>query len=157
MNVLIIYDTVFGNTETIAKSIGIGMQSSAFVQVVNITNLTSTQLQQADFVVIGSPTRGFRATEGISKFVKELAPEQFTGKRIAAFDTRMDMQDIKSGMSRFIVKTGGFAADKIAKDLKKKGMQLVKEPEGFLVTGDQGSTMVAGEPERATGWGKSFL
>ena len=157
MNALIIYDTVFGNTETIAKNIGNGMQSNAFVQVVNVSNVTPAQIQQADYLIFGSPTRGFRATEGIIDLVKGLSAEQISGKKLATFDTRMDMQDIKSAMSRFIIKTGGFAANKLAKELNKKGLQVEKEPEGFLVTGDQGKIMVAGEPERATGWGKNLL
>ena len=157
MNVLVIYDTFFGNTETIAKQIGIGMQGSAFVQVVKVNNVTPNQIQDADYLVIGSPTRGFRATEGINNLITELTAEKLDGKQITTFDTRMDLIDIKSSISRFIVKKGGFAANKLAKELKKKGIQLAKEPEGFLVTGEKGETMVSGEPERAAGWGKSLL
>ena len=157
MNVLVIYDTVFGNTETIAKQIGIGMQSSAFIQVVKVNDVTPAQIQEADFLLLGSPTRGFRATDGMNNLVSELSSAVLEGKQIATFDTRMDLTDIKSKMSRFIVKTGGFAADKMAKELKKKGIQLAKEPEGFLVTGEKGENMVPGEPERAAGWGKSLL
>ena len=157
MNVLVIYDTVFGNTEKIAQQIGSGMQSKAFVQVVKVNDVTPVQIQETDYLIIGSPTRGFKATESISELVKRLLQTKLEGKQIAVFDTRLDLQETKSVFSRFIIKTGGFAADKMAKEFKKNGFQLSKEPEGFLVYGEKGETMVAGETERATGWGKSLI
>ncbi|MBI9048127.1 MAG: flavodoxin family protein [Anaerolineaceae bacterium] len=157
MNVLIIYDTVFGNTATIAQSIGDGVQGSAYVKVVKVDEVSADQLKDTDMLIIGSPTRGFRPTEGISEFMKNLTPEIVQGKKAAVFDTRVDLQDIKSRVFRFVVKTGGFAAKSLAKDLTKLGAVLIADPEGFLVTGDQGKEMVPGEPERATGWGKNLL
>lgn len=157
MNVLVIYDTVFGNTEKIAQQIGTGMQSKAFVQVVKVNDVSTAQIQEADYLIIGSPTRGFKATEDICELVKNLAKDQPEGKQIAVFDTRLDLQETKSAFARFIIKTGGFATNKMAKELKKNGIELAKEPEGFLVYGEKGEIMVTGEPERAAGWGKNLI
>jgi flavodoxin len=157
MNVLVIYDTVFGNTEKIAQQIGSGMQSKAFVQVVKVNDVTPAQIQETDYLIIGSPTRGFKATEGINELVKGLTLAQLEGKQIAVFDTRLDLQETKSAFARFMIKTGGFAANKMAKELKKNSIELSKEPEGFLVFGEKGENMVAGEPERAAGWGKNLI
>jgi hypothetical protein len=102
-------------------------------------------------LVIGSPTRGFRPTEGISQLLNALAKDQLVGVGVAAFDTRIDLTTIDSSVFRFIVDKGGYAANTIAKSLEKKGGNLLASPEGFLVTGEQGP-LKDGELERATAW-----
>jgi len=73
----------------------------------------------------------------------------------AAFDTRFALESIDSSTVRFIVKTGGYAASTIAKELKKRGGNLVAAPEGFLVTGEKGP-LKEGELERAKEWGRGL-
>ena len=157
MNVLIVYDTVFGNTEKIALSIGEAMQSNAFVKVINIKDFSSDELNGTDLLLFGSPTRGFQATPAINDTLKALPANSLAGLKSAAFDTRLRMEDIKSKFARFIVNRGGFAAKKIDNQLKKKSAVMLTEPAGFLVTGDQGKDMVPGEPDRATQWAKTLL
>lgn len=70
---------------------------------------------------------------------------------MAALDTRLSAEDIESPALRFIVKTGGYAAKRIANRLQKSGGELVAPPEGFFVEGTEGP-LKDGELERAADW-----
>ena len=152
MNTLVIYDSVFGNTGKIAQAIAAALET----QAIPIGQADARQLDGLDLLVVGSPTRGFRPTEGIRILLNELPKGYLTGTRVAAFDTRIVLETIDSKALRFLVDKGGYAAHTIAKTLKKKGGQLAASPEGFFVTGEQGP-LKDGELERAADWAKRSL
>jgi flavodoxin len=147
MNALVIYDSVFGNTEKIAQSIAIALDTKA----IPISQANTDQLCGLDLLVVGSPTRGFRPTEDISKMLNGLPKNHLAGVRVAAFDTRIVLATIDSKALRFLVDKGGYAASTIAKALQRKVGRLAAPPEGFLVTGEQGP-LKGGELERAADW-----
>lgn len=68
----------------------------------------------------------------------------------------LSLSDIESAAVRTIVRVGGYAANYIAKKLRKNGVNLIKPPEGFLVTGEEGP-LKEGELERAADWAKQLL
>ena len=155
MKILVIYDFVFGNTEKIARAIGSAHEAHNDVLVLQVNALRPEHLQGVELLIVGSPTRGFRATEAMTAFLKGLASQALAGVGVAAFDTRLSLVDEKSAFVRFIVRKGGYAAKPIAEHLVKRGGVLVLPPEGFLVTGEQGP-LKAGELERAAGWAISL-
>jgi flavodoxin len=156
MKALVVYDSVFGNTEKVAQTIGQALADSCQGETLPVSQVTSEKLRELDILVVGSPTRGFRPIEGITRFLNGLSKEQLDGLQVAAFDTRIWLETIDSSVFRFVVDKGGYAADTIAKSLKKKGGTLVVAPEGFLVTGEEGP-LKEGELERAAAWaGKLF-
>jgi hypothetical protein len=71
--------------------------------------------------------------------------------RVAAFDTRFKADELDSSGLRFLVKTGGYAAKRIADRLKRAGGSLVVPPEGFYVEDTEGP-LKPGELERAADW-----
>jgi flavodoxin len=152
MNALVIYDSVFGNTEKIAQAIAAALGTKA----IPVSQADSGQLGDLDLLVIGSPTRGFRPTEGIAKLLNGLPKNHLADTCVAAFDTRITLETIDSKVFRFIVDKGGYAAGTIAKTLEKKGGQLVAQGEGFFVTGEQGP-LKDGELERAAAWAGGLL
>lgn len=160
MNVLVVYDSVFGNTEKIARAIAealvAGLEDGSTVQLLTAGPLIPTQLEGRDLLVVGSPTRGFRPTEDLANLLDRLAPKALQGARVAAFDTRLKADEQKSVVTRFVVKTGGYAAKRIADRLKKAGADLVVPPEGFYVADTEGP-LNDGELERAAAWAKSLL
>jgi flavodoxin len=155
MKGLVIYDSVFGNTEKIAQAIGAVLAERGSVDTLSIGKLTADKMSGLDLLLVGSPTRGFRPTEAISKFLNSIPKNSLTGIRVAAFDTRIWLDTIDSKALRFVVDKGGYAANTIAKSLIKKGGQLVSPAEGFLVTGEQGP-LKDGELERANGWARGI-
>jgi hypothetical protein len=108
-----------------------------------VSQTTPDQLSRLDLLVIGSPTRGFRPTEGIAKLLNPLPKNHLAGMQVAAFDTRIWLDTIDSKAFRFLVDKGGYAANTIGKMLEKKGGRLIVPSEGFLVTGEQGRSKMA--------------
>ncbi|MBU4445365.1 flavodoxin family protein [bacterium] len=153
MKVLIVYDSVFGNTEQIAQAISDSLGSKENVETLRVNDVKIEKITGLDLLIVGSPTRGFRPTQAITNFLKRISTKGLNGVRVAAFDTRFLLSSIESSALRFMVKTGGYAARSIANRLKKKGAYLVMPPEGFLVTSEKGP-LQEGELERAADWAK---
>jgi flavodoxin len=155
MKALVIYDSAFGNTAQIAQVIGDALSPQGEVGVHRVDTVRPEQVAEIDLLVVGSPTQGFRATAAINKFLKEVAKRGLSGVRVAAFDTRLSTGDISSPFLRTVIELGGYAAKRIAKQLKRSGGELVAPPEGFLVGGKEGP-LRAGECERAAIWAKGI-
>ena len=155
MKALVIYDSVFGNTEKVARAIAAGLGKKAAVELKRPAEVTLDGLAGYDLLLVGSPTRGFRATEATVALLKGLPAGCLKGRRAAAFDTRIDAKDIKQAALRFMVNTGGYAAQKIADRLKKAGAELAAAPEGFIVEATEGP-LRSGELERAAAWGETL-
>jgi len=148
MKALVVYDSVFGNTARIAQAIAAALPALA----VPVGEVDNDMLAGLDLLIVGSPTRGFRPTEDTAAMLKGLPVGHLTGTQGAAFDTRMQLEAIDSKALRFMVDKGGYAASTIARNLQKKGAAMAAEPEGFLVTGEEGP-LLQGELERAAAWG----
>ena len=145
MKALIIYDSVYGNTEKIAKAIGDVLAND--VKVLRVSEVNSSQLEPVDLLIIGSPTQGGRPTKAMQTLLKDLPESVVKSASVATFDTRLQ--------SKF-ASIFGYAAGKIASRLKDKGGNLISSPEGFLVSGNKGP-LKEGELERAAGWAKEIL
>ncbi len=145
MKALIVYDSVFGNTEKIAKAIGGAITGD--VKVLRIGEVNPSELEPIDFLIVGSPTRAGRPTPATQDFLKKIAGSAIKGVNVAAFDTRLSSR---------LVGIFGYAAGKIAGSLKKKGGNLVLPPEGFFVKGGKGP-LKDGELERAANWAKAIV
>jgi flavodoxin len=83
----------------------------------------------------------------VADLMNKISESVIKGKKVAAFDTRIPTK---------IVKIFGFAADRIAKNLKDKGANLVVPAEGFFVNGKEGP-LKDGEQERASAWAKTLV
>lgn len=153
MKALVVYDSVFGNTEQIARAIGGGLGSAPDVQVLRVGEARPEQVTGVDLLVVGSPTRGFRPTPATKDFVAAIAENGLQDVRVAAFDTRIAVEDVNNVLLSVLVRLFGYAAAPIAKGLERKGGRRAAEPEGFIVEGREGP-LRAGELERAEAWGR---
>jgi flavodoxin len=109
-----------------------------------------------DLLVVGSATRAFRPTPAMAALLKSIPRNVLKGVKVAAFDTRMAMEDVESGFLRFMAGRFGYAAGKIAARLKKAGGTAAIAPEGFIVKGEKGP-MRDGELERAEAWARKMI
>jgi len=146
MPVIVIYDSAFGNTEQIARAITGGLATSGEVQISRVGDIKPSGLAGAKLVVIGSPTQGGRPTPAMRDFLDGIPRDALQGVRVAVFDTRLSTK---------LVGVFGYAAGRIAGDLKKKGGNLITPPEGFFVTSSKGP-LRDGELERAANWAKKL-
>ena len=152
MKVLIAYDSMYGNTEEIAKAIGGAITGE--IKVLRADETNASDLNLIGFLIVGSPTQGFRATRPVQTFIEGIPAGSLKGIDVAAFDTRIPSGDVGKGL-RFIMKVGGYAAPRIAKALEKKGGNLVAPPAGFFVKDKEGP-LKDGELERAASWAKEI-
>ena len=156
MNALVVYDSEFGNTERVAKTIGSSVGSSEEVLVKRVGEAKMDDLEGIELVIVGSPTQRFRPTPATKDFLKRLPSNGLLGIRAAAFDTRLTAEEFETTrIGSFFVGIFGFAAQPIANDLKKKGGLLAGSAEGFYVQGVEGP-LVEGELERAAAWAEKI-
>ena len=154
MKALVVYDSVFGNTEKIAQKIGESMGQDA--QVVRVTEIDSSDTVDLDYLVVGSPTRGFRPTKEITSFLNQLKTKSIQEVKVAAFDTRMSTKDVNNKVLSFMVNIFGYADKPIEDKLVKKGGTKIVPSEGFIVLGTEGP-LKEGELERAAEWAQNIL
>jgi flavodoxin I len=145
MKSLIVYDSAYGNTEKIARSIGDAIVGD--VKVLRASEVNPSDVESLDLLIVGSPTYGGRPTPPIQAFLKEVSEPAVKGLKVATFDTRVPAK---------WVKIFGFAAGKIAGRLKKKGGILISSPEGFFVEGTKGP-LKEGKLEHSAKWAKEII
>ena len=145
MKTLIVYDSVHGNTEKIARAIGDAITGE--VEVLRVGEVNPSELKTYDLLIVGAPTHGGRPTPPVRDWLDKVPALAFEGINVAAFDTRISVK---------WVRIFGYAAPRIAGKLKKKGGTLMGPPEGFFVEGTEGP-LTEGELERAAGWAKEIV
>ncbi len=157
MKKLVIYDSVFGNTEKIARAIGEGLGSVENLEVLPVKDVKTGEISDLTILVVGSPTRKFTATATVKRFVRRIRQKSLNGVKVAAFDTRFSKEEIEKAPAtlRFLEKRFGYAAEPILEKLVKKGGEAALPAEGFIVNGTEGP-LREGELERATAWGKQL-
>jgi len=156
MKVLIIYDSVFGNTEKIAQAIGNSLDSKENVETLRVSDVKPEQLIGLELLIVGSPTRVFKPIKAIMNFLNKIPLNVLKGVKVAAFDTRISTADVNSRLLNILVKLFGYAAKPIAYKLEKKGGSLIIPPEGFFVKDSEGP-LKDGELERAADWAKLIM
>ncbi len=144
MKVLVVYDSIHGNTETIARAIAGAFGEDATLR--KASEGTSGQLTGMDLLIIGAPTHGGRPTPDMLQFLGKLDPDTVRGMKAAAFDTRLSTK---------WVGIFGYAAGRIGNALKRMGAELVANPEPFFVTASEGP-LKEGEETRAAEWAKAL-
>ena len=140
MKALVVYDSVYGNTEAIAKAVAAALGAGA--RVARAPDVDPTVLGELDLLVVGAPTHGGRPMPSVQAFIDRLPPLQ--GLPVAFFDTRSE--------GRF-ARMFGEASARAAAQLGERGAVVVGT-EGFLVTGKKGP-LKEGEMERAVAWARA--
>ena len=150
MKSLVIYDSVFGNTEKVAIAIGSVLKA----KVVNVKDVKLGDLDGIEVLVVGSPTRAFSPTPAIKKFLKSIPAGKLEGVKVAAFDTRARVEKAPKFL-KFLAGIFGYAAEPIVKIMAKKGGKSIVEPTGFFVMDTEGP-LEDGELRRAEEWARNI-
>jgi flavodoxin len=145
MKTLVVYDSVYGNTEIVARAIADAL--GATVPVLRLNEVQVSDLESADLLIIGSPTHGSQATPAMQALMARIGAPAREGARLATFDTRL---------SWGFLRKYGYAADKIENALKAKGWAPAASQGGFFVRGLRKGPLKKGEVERATAWAKEL-
>jgi flavodoxin I len=147
MKTLVVYDSVYGNTEIIARAIGDAIPGE--VEVLRVGQVKAGDWETADLLIIGSPTHGSLPTEAAQGLVAKIGSPARESAKAATFDTRLTW--------KFLERWGGFAAPKMADTLKEKGWTLAGAPGGFFVKGLKKGPLKRGEADRAAAWARGLV
>jgi hypothetical protein len=163
MKALVVYESMFGNTQKIAEAVAAGLRRHLEVQLLPVGRAAAPLVEAVDLVVVGGPTHAFSMTrEGtredavrqgavapdVSTGIREWIDRLGTGPRtqeLATFDTRVAK----------VRHLPGSAAKAAARHLHKRGYRPVVKPESFLVQ-DTSGPLLPGEVERARQWGEQL-
>lgn len=162
MRALVVYESMFGNTQQIAEAIAAGLREQAEVELVEVGH-ADPSVEGFDLVVVGGPIHAWSMTRASSR----------EGAQQQAGDTPLVSQGV--GVREFLaalhdahpehpaaaatfdtaIRTRWFpvgsAAKPAAKQLTAHGYRLVAKPQHFYVTDTRGP-LVEGELERARSW-----
>jgi flavodoxin len=164
---VVVYESLFGNTHTVAEAVAEGLREGAEVDVTPVKDSTPGVLESADLLVVGGPTHAHGMS---SKMTRKGALDDATKKgkpvpdvegpalrewfdgigkvertRAAAFDTRLPPPKIIAGS----------AAKGIARRLRHHGFEVVGQ-ESFVVEHSEGPP-AEGELDRAREWGRTLV
>lgn len=179
MDVLIVYESIFGNTHQVAEAIADGIRGAragTAVACAPVSAATADRVAAVDLLIVGGPTHVHGMTSSMTrKGAVEGATtpdvkKGRTGKHPldpAATGTGLRdwFHEIHPGRAgrraaafdtRLAYPMAGGAARGIARRLRARGYVLVAHPEGFIVAEAEGP-MRAGELERARAWGASLV
>ncbi len=143
MRALVVYDSMYGNTQQVAQAIAAALDPDGSVRAVKVDQVSPQDLMDLDALVVGSPVQAWRPSKAIQAFLNNLPDKALSGVKAAAFDTRY-----KSRLA-------GSAADRIQKALRKAGCTIVAPATPFIVLGSEGP-LAEGELDKATAWGEQI-
>lgn len=165
---LVIYESMYGNTEQIGRAIGDGLAEVMPVDVVEVGSAPTELSPDIGLIVVGGPTHALGMSRpatredaakqaqsplvsssiGVREWLSSLEPPDDDETTLAAaYDTHLDHP--------MVVRRLGSAGGSIAKQLEQRGFTMATEPEHFWVSGSQGP-LREGELERSHGWGRAL-
>ncbi len=129
MKGIIVYDSVYGNTELAAKRIAESLEAEGHSAEVIHVKEAGRHRTEGDILFIGSPTRMGGMTRGARRFVKGFDKAYWGTRPVAAFDTEM---------VEVIQKEGASAAAKIHDLARTRGVKVFSPVLKVGVTGIRG-------------------
>lgn len=157
MKAVVVYESVWGNTATVAKAIAEGIGPEA--RALNTTEATPEALAGVNLIVAGSPLFAFRLpTEQIRETIRKKAGTFPSPPDLSHPPLRSWLEALPPGQGKGaafetrIWWSPGGATSSILKGLKQAGFDPVGRGMRFRVTGMYGP-LKKGEIERAREWG----
>ena len=163
LTALVVYESVFGNTEQVARAVADGLAEHLDVEVLEVAQAPAPIVDLLDLVVVGGPTHAFSmsrpgtredarrqgATQGkASTGIREWLTKLHAGPHselVATFDTKVEK----------VRRLPGSAARAARKAVKHLGYIPVVKAESFYVV-DVNGPLIEGELPRARAWGQQL-
>jgi menaquinone-dependent protoporphyrinogen IX oxidase len=150
---LVIYDSVYGNTERIAQAIGSVLGERADVHLATVgqdgpVHLHSqSQWNEFELVVMGGPIHRVSLSAAMKALLKKIPKRALRGASVAVFET----------CYRDPAWQRGAAAREMGRKARKFGGQLVAPAESFFFVVGREGPLEEGEEGRARQWARAIL
>jgi hypothetical protein len=153
---LIVYESMFGNTEAVARAIAEGLSDTVVAELVDVTSAPTDV--DADLLVVGAPTHAFSLSrpQTRSDAGSKGARQQATaGDGVREWLARVDLAGpaLAATFDTRIRRVPGSAARAIRRRLRRRGLLVPFPAMSFYVTGTPGP-LADGELARARDWGR---
>jgi flavodoxin len=126
MNALILYESVYGNTEQIAQAVATVLAPTFSVGLARADELSRIEAAGVDLLIVGGPTHRQRISAALEAVLEATPRGALKGVQVAAFDTRY----------RMAAWLAGSAARRIARRLCQLGGSLLVPAESFFMERD---------------------
>lgn len=163
MKALVVFESMWGNTEQVARAVAAEIAESMEVTILDISRAPADPGAEFALIVAGGPTHAFSmsrastradahnrgatrgdATVGLREWLDRL-PSGPHAQLVATFDTR----------ARAVRHLPGSAAKAAARTAHRHGYGRAGHAESFYVKDSEGP-LLDGELDRATGWGREL-
>lgn len=163
MPALVVFESMFGNTATIAAAVADGLAAHGPVRLVDVGSAPPQVGSEIELLVVGAPTHAFslsRESTRQSAVHQGATPVTPTGSglrewlgtvrfesrdtRVATFDTRIQRPWLPGSAARVALRR-----------LRGMGLAALAREASFAVTGTAGP-LAGGEEERARAWGREL-
>jgi len=140
---IVVYYSVYGNTEKAAKAVRDGLASAGIeAECKRIQDMKPDDLKTFDMIVFGTPTHMEDIPEDVRRFMESLKQVDLRGKEGAAFDTRYEDEPI-----------GGLSM--LEEYMKSYGMKMVSSGLPVLLPSGAGEgPLIKNELSKCTQFGK---
>lgn len=162
MQAMVVFESMFGNTEALARAIADGIATRASVVVLPVGEAPDVVSSEIGLLVVGGPTHAFSLSrretrssaveqgaapvtsvdEGLREWLGRVSVARTTA--VAAFDTRV----LKAHVP-------GSAARAALRRLRRQHLTPIAPATSFAVAGTRGP-LEAAEVDRAWAWGESI-
>lgn len=176
MDIVVVCESVFGNTRVIAEEIANGACAAGEgirIAVLDPADATPTRIGEAALVIAGGPTHMLGMSSPASRRKALQGRSDRAGRDDE--DTGTEPGSLATGVREWLAALppapsgamaaafdtrlpfplAGGAARKITKRLRRLGYRIAADPTGFLVEGSEGP-LRAGERDRARAWGAAL-
>ena len=126
---LVVYDSVYGNTEKIAMALAKGLGDSGVdANTVRADVVKFDELSTYDLLIVGGPVHTWNVTKSIKKFLERLKTVKgLRGKKAFAYDTKLSRSSL-----------AGSVGGKIEDTFKGLGLTIVKPHATAVVKSREG-------------------
>lgn len=140
INVLVIYQSIYGNTRLIAESLAKGLTNSGIkTDLLNFQEINLKNLEKYDLIAIGAPTQNLGVSKEMKVFLKDLLISDCKNKYFFTFDTRNKMffnnskwKKLENSASKYIE---SYLIDMNCRIIKERVSAIVEGREGPLIAG----------------------
>ncbi len=159
MRAVVVFESMFGNTKTIAQAVADGISGYLPVELVEVGDAPEVLGEDVELLVVGGPTHAFglsrpdtrraglqqagrdpaAARTGLREWLAALRYNP-SGTAMATFDTRVSRPRVP-----------GSAARAAKRRLRRQGFHVLGTAQSFYVAGTEGP-LLDGEVQRARRW-----